>query len=112
MKGNIVSAARWLGTSLVLASVVLVGGLQLSRSTQLCRHTESMRPPTEGQSPPVRVQVNSTNDPSGPAKPSEQVQQLAVETENTRLGGDEWERFWYLDQPSHLTPFGIRGGTK
>ena len=34
------------------------------------------------------------------------VEELLVDSENLRLGGDDWERFWFLDQPSHLTPSG------
>jgi uncharacterized protein YjeT (DUF2065 family) len=38
------------------------------------------------------------------------VQELLVDSENLRLAGDDWERFWMLDQPSHLTPFRTHGG--
>lgn len=38
------------------------------------------------------------------------VEELLVDSENLRLGGDDWERFWFLDQPSHLTPFRTHGG--
>ena len=29
---------------------------------------------------------------------------------NYRFLGDDWERFWFLDQPSHLTPIRTHGG--
>ena len=32
------------------------------------------------------------------------VEELLVDSENMRQAGDDWERFWLLDQPSHLTP--------
>jgi hypothetical protein len=38
------------------------------------------------------------------------VEELLVDSENLRMGGDDWERFWLLDQPSHLTPFRTHGG--
>ena len=38
------------------------------------------------------------------------VDELLVDSENLRQAGDDWERFWLLDQPSHLTPFRTHGG--
>jgi len=38
------------------------------------------------------------------------VEELLVDSENMRQIGDEWERFWFLDQPSHMTPFRTHGG--
>src|SRR5260370_39741286 len=38
------------------------------------------------------------------------VEELPVDSENMRQAGDERERFWLLDQPSHLTPFRTHGG--
>jgi hypothetical protein len=38
------------------------------------------------------------------------VEQLLVDSENLRMAGDDWDRFWLLDQPSHLTPFRTHGG--
>ena len=38
------------------------------------------------------------------------VEELLVDSENLRLAGDDWERFWFLDQPSHMTPFRTHGG--
>ncbi len=38
------------------------------------------------------------------------VEEMLVDSENLRLGGDDWERFWFLDQPTHLTPFRTHGG--
>jgi hypothetical protein len=36
--------------------------------------------------------------------------QLLNASEGLRLIHDEWERFWMLDQPSHLTPYRTHGG--
>lgn len=44
------------------------------------------------------------------AYPPRRVEELLVDSENLRMFGDEWERFWFLDQPSHLTPFRTHGG--
>jgi hypothetical protein len=38
------------------------------------------------------------------------VHELLVDSENLRQAGDDWERFWLLDQPSHMTPFRTHGG--
>jgi len=36
--------------------------------------------------------------------------QLLYKSEDMRLIMDEWERFWMLDQPSHMTPYRTHGG--
>jgi len=42
--------------------------------------------------------------------PVRRNQQLIYQSENLRLIKDEWERFWMLDQPSHMTPYRTHGG--
>jgi hypothetical protein len=44
------------------------------------------------------------------AFPPRRVEELLVDSENLRQIGDEWERFWFLDQPSHMTPWRTHGG--
>ena len=44
------------------------------------------------------------------ASPPRRVEELLVDSENLRQAGDEWERIWFLDQPSHMTPFRTHGG--
>ncbi len=44
------------------------------------------------------------------ANPTKRVSQLLNDSENLRQAGDEWDRFWFLDQPSHMTPFRTHGG--
>ena len=44
------------------------------------------------------------------ARPERRVQQLLFTSEDLRSLVDEWERFWFLDQPSHLTPIRTHGG--
>ena len=42
--------------------------------------------------------------------PVRRAQQLIYTSEDLRAITDEWERIWFLDQPSHLTPYGTHGG--
>lgn len=44
------------------------------------------------------------------ADPARRARQLGVTSENLRAMHDEWERIWFLDQPSGLTPFPNRWG--
>ena len=44
------------------------------------------------------------------ARPERRVQQLLYTSEDMRSLVEEWERFWHLDQPSHLTPIRTHGG--
>ena len=38
------------------------------------------------------------------------TQELIFTSENLRLLLEEWERIWFLDQPSHLSPYRTHGG--
>jgi hypothetical protein len=44
------------------------------------------------------------------ARPERRVQQLLYTSEDLRNLVAEWERFWFLDQPSHMTPIRTHGG--
>lgn len=44
------------------------------------------------------------------ADPERRTRQLLVSSEDLRQFLDEWERLWFLDQPSHMTPFPTHGG--
>ena len=44
------------------------------------------------------------------ADPVQRTRQLIFTSENLRAFLDEWERVWFLDQPSHLKPFRTHGG--
>lgn len=44
------------------------------------------------------------------ADPTRRAQQLFYTSENLRVLLDEWERIWFLDQPTHLTPHSTHGG--
>jgi hypothetical protein len=43
-------------------------------------------------------------------EPVRRTQELMYVSENLRLALDEWERFWFLDQPDHMTPYRTHGG--
>lgn len=61
----------------------------------------------------VMILVSSTVGcfvPLYSAEPQRRVSQLLHTSENLRLLLDEWERFWFLDQPSHMTPYRTHGG--
>ncbi|MEM1225342.1 MAG: hypothetical protein AAGJ40_06580 [Planctomycetota bacterium] len=44
------------------------------------------------------------------ARPERRVQQLLYTSEDMRSLLDTWERFWFLDSPSHMTPIRTHGG--
>lgn len=48
--------------------------------------------------------------PAYSADPNRRVPQLIYTSENLRALLDEWERFWFLDQPDHETPYRTHGG--
>jgi len=48
--------------------------------------------------------------PAYSGDPSRRVQQLIFTSEGLRLGNEEWERFWMLDHPDHMTPYRTHGG--
>ena len=42
--------------------------------------------------------------------PNRRMQQMLTISEGLRQIQDEWDRFWFTDQPSHLTPIRVHGG--
>lgn len=44
------------------------------------------------------------------ADPARRAQQLIFTSEDLRSFLDEWERVWFLDQPSHMKPLRTHGG--
>jgi len=42
--------------------------------------------------------------------PARRTEQLLHTSEDLRAFYLEWERIWFLDQPSHLRPYRIHGG--
>ena len=43
-------------------------------------------------------------------EPAARVKELIFTSDDLRKITEEWERIWFLDQPSHLTPFRTHGG--
>ncbi len=48
--------------------------------------------------------------PAYSGDPARRTRQLIHTSENLRLFLDDWERFWLLDQPDHMTPYRNDGG--
>ncbi len=48
--------------------------------------------------------------PAYSGDPARRVQELIFTSEDLRQFLDEWERIWFLDQPSHMTPYRMHGG--
>jgi hypothetical protein len=48
--------------------------------------------------------------PAYSGDPTRRAQEAIYTSENLRLLQDEWERFWLLDQPNHITPYRTHGG--
>jgi len=48
--------------------------------------------------------------PAYSADPVRRTRQLIYTSEDLRLLLDDWERIWFLEQPTHLTPFRTHGG--
>ena len=48
--------------------------------------------------------------PAYSGDPNRRVPELIYTSENMSDILDEWERIWFLDQPSHLTPYRTHGG--
>jgi len=44
------------------------------------------------------------------ADPSVRTTELIYTSENQRRVLEEWQRIWFLDQPSHLAPYRTHGG--
>ncbi len=42
--------------------------------------------------------------------PIRRAQELIYTSEDLRAISDEWERIWFLDQPSHMKPWRTHGG--
>ena len=38
------------------------------------------------------------------------TQELIFTSENLRLLLEDWQRIWFLDQPTHLSPYRTHGG--
>ncbi|MBX7075444.1 MAG: hypothetical protein K1X71_20065 [Pirellulales bacterium] len=48
--------------------------------------------------------------PAYSGDPIRRTRQLIYTSEDLRLILDEWERIWFLDQPSHMSPYRVHGG--
>ena len=48
--------------------------------------------------------------PAYSGDPAERAEQMLNTSEDFRQFHEEWERFWMLDHPSHMTPYRTHGG--
>ena len=48
--------------------------------------------------------------PAYSGDPPRRTAELLNTSEDLRQLLDEWEAFWFLDQPSHMTPYRTHGG--
>lgn len=48
--------------------------------------------------------------PAYSGDPVRRTQQLIFTSEDMRIMLEEWERIWFLDMPTHLTPHRTHGG--
>ena len=48
--------------------------------------------------------------PAYSGDPQRRTEELIYTSENLRMMLEEWERFWFLDQPDHMTPYRGHGG--
>ena len=48
--------------------------------------------------------------PAFSGDPTTRTREMIFVSENMRMILQEWQRFWLLEQPSHLTPFRTHGG--
>jgi hypothetical protein len=48
--------------------------------------------------------------PAYSGDPVRRTEQLIYTSEDLRALLNEWERFWFLDMPSHMTPQRVHGG--
>jgi hypothetical protein len=42
--------------------------------------------------------------------PVERTEELIYTSDDLRMIREEWRRIWFLDQPSHMSPFRTHGG--
>ena len=108
MQGNVVAAAQWLGGLFIIGCAIMVGGMQWIFS----KPSLPDAPP-----PPVRIKAQLELAPPAPqtsatypSDPLVRMDQLMNQTEDNRQTGEVWRRFWFNDQPSHLTPYRVHGG--
>ena len=119
MQGNIVSAARWIGVSLMVSSCILVSGLRWSL-TDLASPSMAIAPvqisaPTSPDVPtpvepmtaedarkflgPICAWLEASLTPSNP---TDRVTRLLQESEDLRKIEEEWEKLWFAAQKSPI----------
>jgi hypothetical protein len=104
MEGNVVTAAKWLGSSIVLASLILVGGMRWVLSS-----VERDRP---ARSTPV--QAGQADPPPGELEElAKSFRGLGPDATATKPTSAPPPRPWFADQPSgRVAPLPAEGSTQ
>jgi hypothetical protein len=87
MKGNVVTAAKVVGISLILSAIILVFGIALAVGLHRASLAEKPTETTRSAQP----------------TPNDRMAELLIESENLRQIDAEKRRFWLLSHPSPLT---------
>jgi hypothetical protein len=67
-------------------------------------------PPVRTSSTPPQVPPPNARGVRYSADPNVRMRQLLQQSEDLRKVGEDWRRFWFNDEPHHLTPERIHGG--
>jgi len=105
------------------ASQVFIVGNDVTRQNVILRQIplDSDVPPPQGHylqhqprnspaSPPFPLSRELANMSGVPAPANRRMGELLNTSENLQTIQDQWERIWFIDQPSHLTPDRVHGG--
>ena len=60
--------------------------------------------------PPIVENARAWMTPQKEETPTRRTEQLIFTSEDFRNITEEWERYWYLEQPEHGTPERVHGG--
>jgi hypothetical protein len=103
MKGNVVTAAKLFGLSLILSALILAFGINLA----VALHRAQPAEPTASALKPSEPLDLSSLFPTVFARystgPNDRMAELLVESEPLRQGEVEKRRFWKLTNPSAQT---------
>ena len=89
----------WLIVMAVLASVWWLDRASLTNRLRATQGPQTVASPLA----PTAIQPS-------PADPSGSPPGTILDNEDFKRISEEWERLWFQDQPSHLTPHRVHGG--
>jgi hypothetical protein len=103
----IVTQLRLTGSTFVLSIPDLVELRRAGVSNAVILEMQTGEPGGASRLTPERIHGGIMYRPD----PNARVQQLLNQSEDLRQVSEQWRRFWFADQPSHLTPDRVHGGT-